>query len=102
MSTYEAYEAELAVLLRDFADNVRRLRKRKQPDYSQEELADDARLHRTQVGKIERGQRDPRLSTLLILADALGVSLNDLVEGLSVPKERRPSPRTKRVRTIET
>jgi transcriptional regulator with XRE-family HTH domain len=102
MSTHEAYKTELAVLLQDFADNVRRLRKHKEPDYSQEDLADDARLHRTQIGMIERGQRDPRLSTLVILADALGVSLDDLAEGLPVPKERRPSPRAKRVRTIET
>jgi transcriptional regulator with XRE-family HTH domain len=98
MSTHEAYEAELALLLREFADNVRRLRALKQPGYSQEALADDARLHRTEISKIERAQRDPRLSTLLILADALGLSLDDLVEGLPVPKERRPSPGTKRTR----
>jgi transcriptional regulator with XRE-family HTH domain len=98
MSTHEAYEAELALLLREFAENIRRLRALKQPGYSQEALADDARLHRTEISKIERAQRDPRLSTLLILADALGLSLDDLVEGLPVPKERRPSPGTKRTR----
>jgi transcriptional regulator with XRE-family HTH domain len=101
MSTHEAYEAELDTLLRDFANNVRGLRERKEPGYSQEDLADAARLHRTEISKIERAQRDPRLSTLLILADALGVSLDELAKDVPVPKERRPSPRVKRVRSIE-
>lgn len=102
MSTREAYEAELALLLKEFAENVRRLRARKEPDYSQEALAGDARLHRTEIGKIECARREPRLSTLLILADALGVSLDELVAGVPVPSERRPPPRAKRVRAIET
>lgn len=96
MSTHEAYDAELRLLLRGFAENVRGLRERKGRDFSQEDLADDARLHRTQISKIERAKRDPRMSTLLILADALGVSLDELVKGLPVPKERRPPPHVKR------
>jgi|SRR5580700_1829661 transcriptional regulator with XRE-family HTH domain len=101
MSTREAYEVELEALLRGFADNVRGLRERTARDYSQEDLADAARLHRTEISKIERAQRDPRLSTLLILADALGASLDDLAKGVQVPKERRPSPRVKRARAID-
>jgi transcriptional regulator with XRE-family HTH domain len=95
MSTREAYQAELDQLLEGFAANLRRLRGQKRPGYSQGELSRDADLHRTAVGNLEQGKREPRLSTLLILADVLGVTLNDLVAGLPVPQERRPSPQAK-------
>jgi transcriptional regulator with XRE-family HTH domain len=96
MSAWEAYEAELAELQSALAENVRELRAQKAPRYSQQELANDARLHRTQIGRIEAGRRDPYMSTLLILANALGVSLDELVRGLPVPKQRRPPPGTPR------
>lgn len=96
MSTQEAYEEELAGLLAQLAENVRRLREEKKPDLSQEEVASAATLHRTQWGKIEAGKRDPRFSTLLVMADTLGVTLNDLAAGVPVPKERKPAPPTKK------
>jgi transcriptional regulator with XRE-family HTH domain len=96
VSTQEAYEAELAGLLARLADNVRRLRESKFPDLSQEEVAEEADLHRTQWGKIERGQRDPRFSTLLVMASTLGVTLDELAAGVTVPKERKPAPPTKK------
>jgi transcriptional regulator with XRE-family HTH domain len=96
LSTQEAYEAELARLLARLADNVRRLREERFPDLSQEEVAEEAMLHRTQWGKVDAGKRDPRFSTLLVMADTLGVTLDDLAAGVPVPKERKPSPPTKR------
>lgn len=96
MSTQEAYEEELAQLLARLAENVRRLREEKFPDLSQEGVAEEATLHRTQWGKIEAGKRDPRFSTLLVIADTLGVSLNELAADVPVPKERKPAPPTKR------
>ena len=95
MSAYEDYRDELNELLDRFAATVRALRQRR-PGYSQEALAADARLHRTEMSKIECGERDPRLSTLLILAEALDVSLDVLADGLRAPKQRRPSPHAKR------
>lgn len=92
MSTMEAYKAELATFLEGFGANVRRVRLAKTPRCSQERLSDATGLHRTEIGKIEQGIVEPRLTTLLILADGLGVSLDDLVAGLWVPVERRPSP----------
>lgn len=97
MSTREAYRAELDLLLKGFADNIRRLRDAKETGYSQEQLWMDAELHRTAVGKFEQARSEPSLSSLLILADTLDCTLNDLVEGLPVPKERRPSPKPRRV-----
>lgn len=42
---------------------------------SQEELADICNLHRTYIGSIERGERNVTLSTLEVLAQAVGVSV---------------------------
>jgi transcriptional regulator with XRE-family HTH domain len=97
MSTREDYEAERAQILREFGDRVRALREEKAPElrlprYGQEKLAGDAGLHRTEIGKIERAETEPGLLTLLILAAGLRLTLNDLVEGLPVPKERKPAP----------
>jgi transcriptional regulator with XRE-family HTH domain len=69
------------VLAERFASNVRRLRA--SAEVSQEELAFRADVHRTQVSLIEAGERLPRLETLVKLAGALGVTTNDLVEGIA-------------------
>jgi transcriptional regulator with XRE-family HTH domain len=52
------------------------------------------RPSRTHVGFLEQGRREPSLSTLLILADALGVPVERLTQGLAVPRERR-APRAR-------
>lgn len=96
MSTREAYETELAALLQELAANVRRLREEKLPDFSQEEVASKAALHRTQWGMLEQGKRDPRFSTMLVIAKTLGVTLDDLAAGITAPKERKPAPSTKK------
>ena len=95
MSTMEAYKDELAKYLHGFAANIRRLRSREQ-DLSQEALSFTTRLHRTEIGKLEQGLVEPRLTTLVILADALNVTLDELVAGLPVPRERKPSPQAQR------
>lgn len=89
MSTTDAYKAELASFLKAFGDNVRRVRLSKR--ISQETLSHHARLHRTEIGRIEQGAVEPRLSTAMILAHALGVTLEELLVGLPVPVERKPS-----------
>lgn len=59
-----------------FGDRVRELRRAR--GFSQEELADRARIHRTYMGGVERGERNPCLKNIAALADALGVSLEEL------------------------
>jgi transcriptional regulator with XRE-family HTH domain len=84
----DAYVAERERLRKQFAATFRELRER---DFSsQEAFADAANLHRTHVGYLEQGRREPTLSTLLILADTLGVAIQRLTKGLPVPQERRP------------
>ena len=50
--------------------------------YSQEELADRAGIHRTYIGGIERGERNPTLTMIHRLARALGVPSHLLLEEL--------------------
>lgn len=59
------------------------LRARKQADLTQEEVAFRTALHRTEVGLLERGERTPRIDTLVKLAGALGVKVDcALLEGI--------------------
>lgn len=64
-------------LITTLADNIQRLRHGL--GLSQEELADICGLHRTYVGSVERGERNVTLSSLELLAKALGVSVVDLL-----------------------
>lgn len=66
---------------RDLKKFGRSLRARREADgFSQEQLAHDSGLSRNYVGEMERGRRDPTISTLLALAEALGCSPADLLE----------------------
>lgn len=47
---------------------------------AQEELADRTGLHRTYLGGIERGERNPTWKTLGTIAAGLGVSLSEIVK----------------------
>lgn len=52
---------------------------RKSYDISQERLADMCGLHRTYIGSIEREERNVTLSTLEVIAEALGISVTELL-----------------------
>ncbi|HYB23529.1 MAG TPA: helix-turn-helix transcriptional regulator, partial [Solirubrobacteraceae bacterium] len=55
-----------------------------------------ASLHRTEWGKLEGGKRNPQFSTMLVLAKTLGVSLDQLAEGIDPPVHRKPPPANKK------
>jgi transcriptional regulator with XRE-family HTH domain len=57
---------------------------RRRAFFSQEALAKAAGLHRTHIGLLEKGRREPRLGTILRLADALGIEAGELVFGIRV------------------
>jgi transcriptional regulator with XRE-family HTH domain len=48
-------------------------------DISQEELAHRSGMHRTYLGGIERGERNPSYTNILRIADALDVSASELL-----------------------
>lgn len=62
------------------AANLRRAREA--AGLTQERLAELADLHMTDVGRIERGERDPGVRTVARLARGLGVKPGDLFEGV--------------------
>ncbi|HEU4906145.1 MAG TPA: helix-turn-helix transcriptional regulator [Solirubrobacterales bacterium] len=65
-----------------FGHNLRRLRKR--AGISQEELGFRSGLHRTEVGLLERGERVPRIDTMIKVATGLGVKIEcPLLDGIS-------------------
>jgi transcriptional regulator with XRE-family HTH domain len=46
---------------------------------SQEQLADLSHMHRTYLGGIERGERNPSYTNIRRIADALGVTVSELI-----------------------
>ena len=49
---------------------------------SQEKLASLAHLHRTHISLLERGRRQPTLTTVFRLASVLGVSATEFIQAV--------------------
>lgn len=73
---------------RRFGTRIRRLRS--EPGLSQEAFADRAKLHRTYIGAIERGDLNLSLANIERLAATLEISLAELF----APFTDRPAPPT--------
>lgn len=63
-----------------FGKRVRELRRSR--SISQEEFAAKVNVHRTYIGMVERGEKNTTLLTMLRLADALDITLQELIEGV--------------------
>jgi len=61
-----------------FGERIRNLRIQKR--MSQEKLAFISNLHRTYIGGIERGERNPSLKNIVAIAKALDVTLSELFQ----------------------
>lgn len=64
-------------LLKKFGKHLKELRESR--GFSQEALANEAELPISQIGRIERGEVNPTLSTLYSMSTALKINLQDLV-----------------------
>ncbi|MFK3734084.1 helix-turn-helix domain-containing protein [Streptomyces sp. NPDC088090] len=62
---------------RDLGQRIAELRRT--AGLSQDDLADRIGMERRSIQRYERGERDPRFSELLLVAEALGVDMTDLV-----------------------
>lgn len=67
-----------SLILKKFGNKVRVLRKEK--GWSQEELGNRAKLHRTYIGSIERSERNISLLNIERIARALNVSIENLIK----------------------
>ena len=65
----------------DFGVNLRQLRLDKK--MSQEEFARLVDVHRTYLGGLERGERNPTLSVIARLSEALNVTPSQLLKGIT-------------------
>ena len=65
-------------ILNQFGENLKKLRKEK--NLTQKEFALKSGLHINYIGMIERGERNPSLKNLEIIAIALNISLSDLMK----------------------
>jgi len=64
-----------------FAANLKRMRVA--AGLSQEAVAFRANIHRTQVSLLEKGERMPRVETLVKLGGAIGATPDDLLAGIT-------------------
>lgn len=71
-------------LLHAFGEHLRALRK--QRGLSQQALADEADISWPTVQRVEAGRQSATLEVLAALAHALGLSLTELVDFSTVPK----------------
>lgn len=76
-----------AVLLNRASANL--VAARRKAGLTQEELADRCGLHRTEISLLERGGREPRLGTLVKLANSLGIRPESLCAGISWDVDRQ-------------
>ncbi len=76
-----------SVLLRRASANL--VAARLKAGLTQEELADRCGLHRTEISLLEREGREPRLGTLIKLADSLGVPPGQLCAGVAWNVDRQ-------------
>lgn len=74
-------------LLDVLAENIRAFRREK--GLSQEALADLCSLHRTYIGSVERRERNVTIASLAVLANALGVSVPELLTPREYGKSKK-------------
>ena len=66
------------ILIEEFGKRIRQLRTER--NLSQEQLAELTGFHRTYIGMIERGERNPSLSNVGVFARSFQLSLSELLE----------------------
>lgn len=65
-------------LVKAVGQRIRSLRLAK--ELSQEELANEADIPLSQIGRIERGETNPTISSIYVIAEALDIDLKTLLD----------------------
>ncbi len=66
--------------LKSFGLRVKKIRTEQK--ISQEDLAELSGLHRTYISSLERGVRNPTLTTLISLSKGLNIEINEMLKEL--------------------
>lgn len=61
-----------------FGEVIRELRLSR--EFTQDKLAELAKTERSHISALERAEKSPSLATIFVLADALGMSANELIK----------------------
>lgn len=64
-------------ILFEFGRRIKELRNEK--NWSQNELAERANLHKNYIGMVERGERNPSLKNIQLIAQAFDMNISDLL-----------------------
>jgi transcriptional regulator with XRE-family HTH domain len=67
-----------------FGANLRR--SRRAAGLTQEALWDSSGVNMTEISRLENGQKDPQLTTIVRLATGLGIPAGELLAGLGVER----------------
>lgn len=68
------------IIKKEFGKKIQELRRKR--SISQEDLADAVGVHRTYMGFVERGERNPTLTKVYKIAASLKVKASDLLAGI--------------------
>ncbi|KVV16042.1 anaerobic benzoate catabolism transcriptional regulator [Flavobacterium sp. TAB 87] len=79
LQIYRVEEKELNKVMIALGAMIRKIREQT-TDFSQSKLAVEIGMSENQVSRIERGETNPTVKTLLIIAKALKVEIKDLFE----------------------
>lgn len=61
-----------------FGNKIRELRNNKK--WSQEQLAEKTGFHRTYIGMVERGERNPSLININVFAETFEITISELLK----------------------
>jgi len=67
-------------ILLHIGSNIRKIRESK--GLSQEKLAEISNLHRTYIGSIERGERNPSILSLQKISEAMQCNISEFFKGI--------------------
>lgn len=96
-----AFQEHTADMLKQFGMNIRRLREMR--GLSQERLAElSGYKSRTSINKIEMGKTDIGQKAIARIAEALGVSSSDLMDGYAEQKNREVPAATENLSDIKS
>lgn len=80
-------------------ENIKQLRKKR--NLTQQQIADILQMHRSNYSKVEKGERELSISSVIALADFFNLSLDELVKSNNLAKIQPPLERKSILHQLE-